>query len=71
MALKNFTEDDSKTVEELSCSAEFFRGVDCELIFISALNIFSFHYCISGENSDPSCPTEGNFTSSAVQTPIS
>ena len=40
MALKNFTEDDSKTVEELSCSAEFFRGVDCELIFISALNIF-------------------------------
>ena len=31
MALKNFTEDDSKTVEELSCSAEFFRGVACQL----------------------------------------
>ena len=40
MALKNFTEDDSKTVEDLSCSAEFFRGVDCQLIFISALKIF-------------------------------
>ena len=40
MALKNFTEDDSKTLEELSCPAEFFREVDCELIFISALNIF-------------------------------
>ena len=37
---KNFTENDSKTVEELSCSAEIFRGVDCELIFLSALNIF-------------------------------
>ena len=40
MALKNFTEDDRKTVEELSCSADFFRGVDRELIFLSALNIF-------------------------------
>ena len=40
MALKNFTEDDSKTLEELSCSAEFLGGVDGELIFFSALNIF-------------------------------
>ena len=40
MALRNFTEDDSKTLEELSCPAEFFRGVDGELIFLSALNIF-------------------------------
>ena len=40
MVLKIFTEDDSKTVEELSCSAEFFRGVDCQLIFISALICF-------------------------------
>ena len=40
MALKNFAEDDSKTLEELSCPAEFFRGVDGELIFLSALNIF-------------------------------
>ena len=37
----NFTEDENqKTKEELLCSAEFIRGVDGELIFISALNIF-------------------------------
>ena len=37
----NFTEDENqKTYEELVCSAEFIRGVDGELIFISALNIF-------------------------------
>ena len=41
MALKNFTEDENhKTVPELYCSAEFVRGVDGELIFLSALNIF-------------------------------
>ena len=40
MALKNFTEDDSKTLEELFRTAEFLRGVDGELIFLSALNIF-------------------------------
>ena len=41
MALKNFTEDENhKTVQELFCSAEFIRGVDGELIFLSALNIF-------------------------------
>ena len=37
----NFTEDENqKTYYELLCSAEFIRGVDGELIFISALNIF-------------------------------
>ena len=37
----NFTEDENqKTYEELLCSAEFIGGVDGELIFISALNIF-------------------------------
>ena len=40
MALRNFTEDDSKTLEEPSCSAEFPIGVDGELIFLSALNVF-------------------------------
>ena len=41
MALKNFTEDENiKTVQALYCSAEFFRGVESELIFLSALNIF-------------------------------
>ena len=41
MALKNFTEDENhKTVPELFCSAEFVRGVESELIFLSALNIF-------------------------------
>ena len=40
MALRNFTEDDSKTLEELFCTAEFLRGEDGELIFLSALNIF-------------------------------
>ena len=40
MALENFTEDENhKTVQELYCSAEF-RGVESELIFLSALNIF-------------------------------
>ena len=43
MALKNFTEDENhKTVQELDCSAEFVRGVESELIFLSALNIFFF-----------------------------
>ena len=37
----NFTEDENqKTYGELVCSAEFLRGVDGELIFFSALNIF-------------------------------
>ena len=37
----NFTEDENqKTYEELVSSAEFINGVDGELIFISALNIF-------------------------------
>ena len=41
MALKNFTEDKShKTVQELYCSAEYVKGVESELIFLSALNIF-------------------------------
>ena len=41
MALKNFTEDENhKTVQELFCSAEFVRGVESELIFLSALHIF-------------------------------
>ena len=41
MALNNFTEDENnKTVQELFCSAEFVRGVESELIFLSALHIF-------------------------------
>ncbi|CAH3183779.1 unnamed protein product [Porites evermanni] len=41
MALKNFTEvENHKTVQELFCSAEFVRGVESELILLSALNIF-------------------------------
>ena len=41
MALTNFTEDENqKKVAELYCSAELFRGVDGELIFLSALNVF-------------------------------
>ena len=43
MALKNFTEDENhRTIRELSCSAEFVRGVKSELIFLSAVNIFFF-----------------------------
>ena len=41
MALTNFTEDENQKIFiELICSAEFIRGVDGELIFLSALNIF-------------------------------
>ena len=41
MALTNFTEgENQKILIELFCSAKFIRGVDDELIFISALNIF-------------------------------
>ena len=41
MALTNFTEDENQKISiELFCSAEFIRGVDDELIFLSALNIF-------------------------------
>ena len=47
MAQENFTEDENhKTVQELYCSAEFVRGVESKLIFLSALNIFfsSLHF---------------------------
>ena len=38
---KNFTGDENhKTVQELYCSAEFIRGVESELILLSALIIF-------------------------------
>ena len=41
MALTNFTEDENhKKVVELYCSAELFRGLDGELIFLSSLNVF-------------------------------
>ena len=41
MALTNFTKDENqRTFTELFCSAEFIRGVDSELIFLSAINIF-------------------------------
>ena len=41
MAQTNVTEDENqKTFTELFCSAEFVRGVDDELNFLSALNIF-------------------------------
>ena len=42
MALTNFTEDEKyqKTIVELCCSPELISGVDGELIFLSALNIF-------------------------------
>ena len=42
MALTNFTEDEKyqKTIVELFCSPELISGVDGELIFLSALNIF-------------------------------
>ena len=41
MAQTNVTEDENqKTFMELFCSAEFIRGVDGELTFLSALNIF-------------------------------
>ena len=41
MALTNFTEyENKKTVDELYCSVELIRGVDGELIFLSALHIF-------------------------------
>ena len=42
MELANFTEDENqKTFKEMFGSAEFhIRAVDCELIFLSALNIF-------------------------------
>ena len=41
MALTNFTEDEKyqKTIAELFCSPELIRGVDGELIFLSALTI--------------------------------
>ena len=41
MAQTNVTEDENqKTFMELFCLAEFIRGVDGELIFLSALKIF-------------------------------
>ena len=41
MAQTNLTDDENQNpLRELWCSAEFIRGVDCELIFLSAVNIF-------------------------------
>ena len=41
MVLTNFTEDENqKKIVELYCSAELFRGLDGELIFLSALKVF-------------------------------
>ena len=41
MAQTNVTDDENqKLLRELWCLAEFIRGVDCELIFLSAVNIF-------------------------------
>ena len=41
MAPTNFTEyENKKTVAELYCSVDLIRGVDGELIFLSALHIF-------------------------------
>ena len=41
MAQTNVTDDENqKPLRELWCSTEFIRGVDCELIFLSAVNIF-------------------------------
>ena len=42
MALTNFTDDQKyqKTTVEVFCSPELISGVDGELIFLSALNIF-------------------------------
>ena len=41
MAQTNLTDDENqKPLRELGWSGEFIRGVDCELIFLSAVNIF-------------------------------
>ena len=41
MALTNFTEDENQKIFlELFCAVEFIRGVDSEIIFLSAINIF-------------------------------
>ena len=43
IALKHFTEDDRKTVENISCPGKFIRRVDGELILLSAfLSITAF-----------------------------
>ena len=51
-----------KTVGELYCSEELKEERLGELIFVSVLNIFSVHYGISGEHSDPSCSSQRDFT---------
>ena len=68
MALTNFTEDEKyqKTSVELFCSPELISGVDVELIFLSALNIFLSISAFLG-NTLILCSAQGNFTSSAVQ----
>ena len=74
MALTNFTEDEKyqKTTVEVFCSPELISGVDGELIYLPVSSKhFPVHCSVSGEHSDPSCSAQGNFTSSAVQTPVS
>ena len=72
MALKNFTEgENQKTVVVLSCSEEFTAEVQGELIFLCNCKHLSVDYSSSGKHSDPSCFAQRNFTSPAVQTPVS
>ena len=74
MALTNFTEDEKyqKTTVEVFCSPESISGVDGELIFLSALNIFlSIAAFLENSLILVALHKEGKFTSSAVQTPVS
>ena len=67
--LTNFTQDNSqKTFSELLCKAEFTGKVHNELIFLSVLNTF---LSITAFLENTSCPAQGHFASSAVQTPFS
>ena len=68
----NFSEDESrKTFGELYHSEEVTeKNIRRTYLPFSAKYFFG-HYSISGEHSDPSCSSQRNFTSFAVQTPVS
>ena len=69
--LTNLTgEGNNKTIEQQYCSAELSEKAHTYLIFLSVINV-SVHYGISGEYSDSSGSSQGIFSSSAVQTPVS
>ena len=70
--LINFTEDNSKENDQwIALQGRIYRKSTQRAYLSFSAKYFSVHHCNSGEHTDPSCPAQGHFASSAVQTPVS